>query len=345
MAALALAPWVPMVPFVPMAQLMSSAQAQPDLSRKLGPTIADTGSAAYRFEHLALRSADGQRGYRVVVGVPRQPAPASGRPAIVLLDGNAALAAMDEALLQSLLQGQAPVLVAVGYDTDLRFDVKARAFDYTPPIPAGQQDEEAGRGRQGGGADIFLALLHDTILPRAQALAQTPLDPARMALWGHSYGGLLVLHTLFTRPQMFSRYIAASPSLWWQQGVVLQEERRFHAAMPAAARQARLWIMNGSDEARERAARPAGAAAAAARATPAPAPDSLPAHAPQQSMMASRAAMPAQALPELVARLRQQAGMTVDWRVFPGMAHGPMLPASLAPALCIAADLPPFGAG
>jgi len=46
-------------------------------------------------------------------------------------------------------------------------------------------------------------------------------DAARCA--GHSYGGLFALHALLRRPQFFSRYAAAAPSLWWQDGFILRE--------------------------------------------------------------------------------------------------------------------------
>lgn len=294
---------------------LAPALAQPDLSRKLGPTIADTGSAFYRFERFTLRSADGERGYRVTVCIPRRAAPAAGHPALFALDGNAVLVALDERQLQALDGGTPPVIVAIGYDTELRFDVNARAYDYTPPIPSGQADDEAARGRKGGGADLFLDLLEREIVLRVRALAA--IDGARLALWGHSYGGLFVLHTLFTRSRLFSTYVAASPSLWWQQGVILDEEKRFagERARTAKAAGARLWLMAGDAERRER---PGGAPPAA------------------------RAAMPAQALPELAQRLHARDGLPVTLRIFPGMAHGPMLPASLEPALRIAAGLPPF---
>ncbi|WP_432239299.1 alpha/beta hydrolase [Herbaspirillum robiniae] len=303
------------------AVLAAPAHAQPDLSQKLGPTIADTGSAFYRFERFSLRSADGERGYRVSVGIPRRPAPAAGYPAIFLLDGNAALAATDERQLQALDGAQPPVIVAIGYDTELRFDVKARAYDYTPPFPADRPDEEAARGRQGGGADVFLDLIEQRIMPRVRTLA--PLDAARFSLWGHSYGGLFTLHTLFTRTRLFSTYLAASPSLWWQQGVILDEEKRFDAVQARAAG-VRVRVMAGDAERRER--RPSGDAAPDPRA---------------QAMLASRAAMPPQALPDLVERLKEQ-GLDASLRMFAGMAHGPMLPASLEPALRIAAGLAPY---
>ncbi|MBF3166256.1 ferric enterobactin esterase PfeE, partial [Pseudomonas aeruginosa] len=72
-----------------------------------------------------------------------------------------------------------------------------------------------------GGADAFLDLLRDGMRPAVAA--QAPLDTARQTLWGHSYGGLLVLHALFTRPGEFARYAAASPSLWWRDGAILGE--------------------------------------------------------------------------------------------------------------------------
>lgn len=292
----------------------SLARAQPDLSRPLGPTIADTGSACYRFERFLLSSADGQRHYRVTVGIPRKSPPAAGHPAIVLLDGNAALAALDEQQLQQLDAATPPVIVAIGYDTDLRFDVNARAYDYTPPVPAGQVDDEAARGRRGGGADGMLALIEQQVLPRVRGMA--PVDAGRLALWGHSYGGLFVLHALFSGSSLFADYIAASPSLWWGRGVILQEEERFRATAPAARRA--LWLMAGDSERRER------PAAGTARAAP-----------------PGRADMPPQALPDLASRLRAVPGLTVDLRIFAGMSHGPMLPASLQPALRIAAGLAP----
>ncbi|MFJ3045793.1 alpha/beta hydrolase [Herbaspirillum chlorophenolicum] len=304
------------------AFLPGLAGAQPDLSRKLGPTIADTGSAFYRFERFDLRSDDGERSYRVMVGIPRRAAPASGYPAIFLLDGNAAMASTDERQLQALDAAQPPVIVAIGYDTELRFDVKARAYDYTPPFPPGQADEEAARGRKGGGADIFLDLLERQVMPRVRAMA--PLDSGRLALWGHSYGGLFVLHALFSRGSLFSNYIAASPSLWWQRGVILEEEKNFAHATVAPG--TRLWVMVGEAETRERKVALQGDVQADAKA---------------QSMMASRAGMPPRTLPDMIARLKGHSGLAVSLRSFPGMAHGPMLPASLGPALRIAAGLPP----
>lgn len=49
----------------------------------------------------------------------------------------------------------------------------------------------------------------------------------RQALYGHSYGGLFALHTLFTRPGLFDCYIASSPSIWWNDRFIMQEATNF----------------------------------------------------------------------------------------------------------------------
>lgn len=112
--------------------------ARPTLE-PLGPNIADIGSAWYHFQTTTLRSADGQRRYKVWLGIPRKPAPPHGYPVLYMLDGNAAMARITEAQLKAMTKGSPPVLVAVGYDTPLPFDVRARSRDYTPPAARRQR--------------------------------------------------------------------------------------------------------------------------------------------------------------------------------------------------------------
>lgn len=53
------------------------------------------------------------------------------------------------------------------------------------------------------------------------------MSVSREALYGHSYGGLLALHTLFTSTDSFDLYIASSPSIWWNDHGILQEAESF----------------------------------------------------------------------------------------------------------------------
>lgn len=202
------------------------ASPAPDFNQPLPPGIVEKGSSVYDFRVHRLASPDGQRHYRITVAIPKKGPPEAGYTPIYLLDGNAALATLDEQHLQAMDNATPPVLIALGYDTDQRFDVVARQWDYTPkraeqaPI-INDRDPE----RRGGGADDFITLLNDTIM--AQAERDLPINTADRALWGHSFGGLFVLHTLFTRPSLFDHWYAASPTLHWNGYQVVAEAGRF----------------------------------------------------------------------------------------------------------------------
>ncbi|QLF93206.1 alpha/beta hydrolase [Pseudomonas sp. ABC1] len=292
------------------------ALAQPDLSRPVGETIAERGSQYYRFERFTLDSADGLRHYRVDLAVPRKPAPPAGYPVAWLLDGNAALAELREDWLGELATGDAPLLVMVGYDTELRFDVAARTYDYTP-APQGQVGpllEDDVRHRPAGGAAVFRALLEHEIRPRVAA--RHALDSARQTIWGHSYGGLFVLDSLFGNPGDYRHYVAASPALWWHDGLLLDTERRYRerAGHPPAS----LLILRGAVER-------AGGPSADPR------------------LLAARrqaqAAVPGDAAAQMARRLAKLPGLAVTYREYAGQGHGDMLPLSLHQALRLAAGL------
>jgi len=301
------------------------AMAQPNLAPAVGPTVAapsSPASAAYRFEQWELDAADGARRYRVQLAVPRRAAPATGFPVLYMLDGNAAFAALTAEQLLALEQGGTPpVIVAIGYATDLRFDTTARAYDYTPPVPGpGPTVDSGAHDRPAGGADIFLALIEQQIKPAVRA--RVAVDPAQQSLWGHSYGGLFVLHTLLRQPATFQRYIAADPSFWWHNGFILQEERQAAAIAPGTC----LLVLSGAS---------ATAAPAAAAVMPAPAGPGIDAAAAQR-MRAARSAVPPETAREFVARQARRDGLHASWRVFEGASHGAMLGLSVDPALQVA---------
>lgn len=307
---------------VPLASFVSPAFAQPDLTQKAGPSVADAPSDSYRFDRFELDSADGGRRYRVQLAVPRAAPPPSGFPVLYLLDGNAAFAALTQAQLASMAAQDPPlVIAAIGYATDLRFDLAARTYDYTPPVPEGgvasaAASADAARGRRTGGADVFLDLIETRIKPAVET--RTTIDLARQSLWGHSYGGLFVLHTLLNRPKAFQTYIAADPSLWWADGFILRD----NAALPVDG--VRLLVMTGGAQTPVRADGPAGVdPATVAR------------------VQQARRAAPPDAAQRFVARQAQRPGVQARLREFDGIAHGPMLALSLGPAIDLAAGTGP----
>ena len=171
--------------------LMASADTQEN------PTLAATGSAHYRFERLNVNSPNGQRHYRLDIGIPRNPASAAGYPVMYLLDGNNALAELQDSWLGELDAGTPPLLVMIGYDIEGTYDGERRTRDYT-----------------GTTSSAFLDLIETTIKPEVQA--HYAIDLNRQTLWGHSFGGLFVVNALLERPDAFQTWIAASASLWYQ---------------------------------------------------------------------------------------------------------------------------------
>ena len=185
----------------------------------------DKPDSGYRFITRRLLSEDGKRRYRVYIGIPQKPAPEGGFPVLYALDGNAAAAFLDDAAFARLRKNPV-VLVLVAPDSSLRIDRAQRAWDYTPPV-SGQTclHDPIDPALCNGGALDFFRLLTGKIRSLA-AEAAPMMDTRRQALWGHSYGGLFVLYTLFERPELFSHYIAADPSLWWHNGLMLHYAAR-----------------------------------------------------------------------------------------------------------------------
>lgn len=200
-----------------------------------------------------LAPAAGGAPYRIFLRTPPGEPPAAGWPVLYLLDGNAVFATAVDAL-----RSQTPwpmgtgiadaVVVAVGYPTDAAYDSVRRSWDYGPP-PGATYPRHTPDGPEvrTGGAAQFLAFLADELKPEIARRVAT--DPARTALFGHSFGGLCALYGLFTRPEAFSHWIAVSPTIYWEDFNLLPHADRFGAR---ADRPAGLKILISVGEYEER---------------------------------------------------------------------------------------------
>lgn len=185
-----------------------------------------------RVSQFAIGPAD--KPWRILVGMPRVAPPANGYSVIMALDGNATFPTLWD--LRETMAPDAPVvLIGVGYPIETRNDVTRRWYDLTSPgkVPVPARPDLRGPGdRPTGGQDEFLGMITGDLLPRL--MRDLPLDRSDMTLYGHSLGGLFVLHTLFTRPDLFARHVAADPSTWWNAGEVLREAAAFRGGVLAA---------------------------------------------------------------------------------------------------------------
>src|SRR6185437_8735292 len=94
-----------------------------------------------------------------------------------------------------------------------------RARDYTPSNEKSLP--------QSGGADKFLSVIKNEVFPLVQKNYR--VDENDKTSIGCSLGGLFTMYTLFTHPEMFNRYVAASPAFTWDNNILYKYEEQYHA--------------------------------------------------------------------------------------------------------------------
>ncbi len=95
-----------------------------------------------------------------------------------------------------------------------------------------------------GGGESFLDFLEHELAPAIEARYRTV--PLRLYA-GHSLGGLLGIHALLSRPALFQAVVAASPSLVWDDALLLREARALKAGTGRVPRG--LYVTLGEREA------------------------------------------------------------------------------------------------
>lgn len=217
----------PMTPMAPMTAL---------------PRLADAPAVSLPRTHQIDRMLAG-RPRRLFVALPAGPVPPQGHPVLWALDGNTTFPLLAALLFQRAarpadLRVAQPAVVALGYPGDAAYDQAARADDLTLPLAATSS---------GGQAERMLDLLQEL---RPWLAAQLPVDLARQTLFGHSFGGLFALYALFSRPALFQRHVAASPSIWWGERAILSHRDAYRDAclLQAPGVGGRLLVTAGSLE-------------------------------------------------------------------------------------------------
>ena len=184
-------------------------------------TPADASSGLDGAERLTFYSK--VLGEERVLGVVTPASYASGErryPVLYLTDAEVQLGHSRATVEFLARNGLMPEMVLVGiFNT-------ARTRDLTPS--PGSQAEQANFPTAGGG-ERFLDFIERELIPAVDARYRTV--PARVFA-GHSFGGLLGVHALLSRPALFQAVVAASPSLAWDGGLMLREAQSLPAAPP-----------------------------------------------------------------------------------------------------------------
>lgn len=138
-------------------------------------------------------------------------------PVVYLLDGEGhfgSVVGMIQQLSEVNGNSVCPQMIVVGItNTD-------RTRDLTPTRVAGGPDLDSNFVRTSGGGENFTTFLEKELIPHIDSTY--PTAPYRLMI-GHSLGGLMVLHTLVHRPQLFNAYLAIDPSLWWDGQKLLKQ--------------------------------------------------------------------------------------------------------------------------
>lgn len=126
-------------------------------------------------------------------------------PVLYLLDGGVAQDFQHIAALAQLgtIVGTTQDMIVVGIET------VDRRNELTPPT---QDAKERADFPPAGQAARFRRFVADEVKPWVARRYRTSGDDALM---GESLAGLFVVDTLLEQPALFRRYIAVSPSLWW----------------------------------------------------------------------------------------------------------------------------------
>lgn len=188
-----------------------------------GPVDTATLYTIERTFVTTIAASDGHP-YRIFVSWPKGSPPEAGWPVLYLLDGadNFAIATetarrLERAGARSGVGGG----IIVGIDSG---PLARRVFDYTPPSPGYTIPEGApASGLATGGSKQFLSFMETHVKPFVKS--RWDIDPDNETIAGHSLGGLLALHALFTRPDIADRYVAVSPSLWFGDDLINREEQ------------------------------------------------------------------------------------------------------------------------
>jgi Predicted hydrolase of the alpha/beta superfamily len=196
--------------------------------------------------------------YRVFVNIPNETPPEKGFPIVFVLDGNATFnAAAEFVRLNShspVMPRKPAIVIGIGYplqneSAENTFDLKRRWFDLTPPtseppILSFKRMQQDTLYRYGG-AQRLLTWIDADVMP--WLVERYPIDKEKTVLFGHSLGGLTALFSLTLELQSFRNIIAASPSLWWNEGYL---KKRLDTRFNASKLNANVLILVGSEEKR-----------------------------------------------------------------------------------------------
>ncbi|HEX5708332.1 MAG TPA: alpha/beta hydrolase-fold protein [Pyrinomonadaceae bacterium] len=192
----------------------------------------------FRF-HAGFKSKYVPKPRQIIVHLPRGYAREEARryPVLYMLDGPSVFATwrIDETARALAEAGHITPLIIVGVPHG--GSQQLRTDEYTPTHMLGQG---------GGKGDALGRMLSEELKPFIDSQYRTLADAEHTGLGGVSFGGLVSLHIGLKHPETFGRLAVMSPSVWWDDAIILRSVRSLKAR-PAT----RIWLDVGTAEGRE----------------------------------------------------------------------------------------------
>ncbi|MDO3386685.1 alpha/beta hydrolase-fold protein [Gilvimarinus sp. SDUM040013] len=178
------------------------------------------------YTHSITSSINGKE-YELYVRVPRSYETSDKRYPLAVLNDTGASFPTVSGVLQLLTVKDMQEIVAVGISYSVGDDGGvSRTRDYTPTFAPDETSFHSVASKQASGhASDYLAFIERDVFPFLASQYRLNMDSK--ALIGHSFGGLLGAYALVTKPTLFDHYIIGSPSLWYDDKVMFDLERKY----------------------------------------------------------------------------------------------------------------------
>lgn len=154
----------------------------------------------------------------VVITLPRNYSAQKKYPVLYMLDASSLQARSADVLDVLAANAYGPETIIVGISNP---DAETRQRDLTPPYILTDADDSTSAT---GSGDTFLQFLQDELIPFIDNQYSTS---GYRLLSGNSRGGLLVLHSLMSQPDLFQARFCYSTPFWRQDEIILQNFNNF----------------------------------------------------------------------------------------------------------------------
>lgn len=206
-------------------------------SQTISGEIGNRSSFLYNTTEQNIYSESVNDTFRILVSLPDNYSLSEQKyPVLYVLDGDIAfgMAASIARYLQIGDNIPELIIVGIGYGSIDKSAGEKRKRDYRPT--------------SANGAENFLSFLEEELIPHIDSNYRTVPDDRTIN--GYSIGGLFGLYSLFTKPEIFSRYILGSPSLSWDDYSIFKYEENSPGKI--SDKKINIFISVGSEESDEK---------------------------------------------------------------------------------------------